>query len=166
MPILLKEDESKFLGDKKFVIPQNIYDHMSKLYNQYYGKKEYKSLPGYKTLVSIVNPNYNNKGNDGMTNGNLPMVTFSFLKKYIHDSSKRNKKSLEYNIAGGDEMLNWANNTLNSARHSVEQVKAVPQTAKPKDDTLNVDKSTNTAKVSGVDIKLESFSNKIKTIIK
>ena len=58
MPIFLKEDEGGKLGAKQFIVPKDIADYMKKLYNQYDGRKEYKNLPGYKRLHSIVNSEY------------------------------------------------------------------------------------------------------------
>ena len=156
MPIFLKEDESHKLGGKNFQMSKDVIDHISKLHNQFDGKKEYKSLPGYKRLQYL----YNN-----------PNIGFSPLKKLDFDLKHMDRKSLQYTMSGGDVVSKWVSNALKSARNGVKEVGMVPEVPKlDKDTSLNIDNSTKQASVGGIDVNIKmenkSFEDAIKEIIK
>lgn len=171
MPIFLKEDEGGKLGAKQFIVPKDIADYMKKLYNQYDGRKEYKNLPGYKRLHSIVNSEYNKQSDKkDRQNGSLPTVSFSDIKRMDFDfrHMPQNDKNIQYVMSGGDKMRDWVRNTLSSARTGVKEVGDVPEVPKlEKDTSLNIDASTNQANVGGIDvnIRMESFEDKIRKTV-
>lgn len=172
MPVLLKEDEGIKLGKKQFILPKNIADHMCNLYNQYDGQKEFKNLPGYKRLHSIVNSKYNQQSDKkDRQETNLPTLSFADVKRMDFDFKHmpQNDKNLQYVMSGGDLMRDWVHNSLSSVRNGVKKVGMVPEVPKlEKDKTLNIDASTNQVKVGKADVNLtsEQFIKKIKKVYK
>lgn len=155
MPIFLREDESEKLGGKSFQMSKDVINYISKLHNQYDGKKEYKSSPGYKRLQYL----YNN-----------PNIGFSPLKKLDFDLKHMDKKSQQYQMSGGDVVSNWASNALKSARNGVKKVDIVPEVPKlEKDTSLDVDDSTKETTVGGIDVNIrmegKSFEDNIRKLI-
>lgn len=170
MPILIKEDEGIKLGGRQFILPHNIADHLYKLYNQYDGQKDFKNLPGYKRLHSIVNSSYNKQSDKkDRQETHLPTLSFADVKRMDFDfrHMPQNDKNLQYVMSGGDLMRDWVRNSLSGVRNGVKKVGVVPEVPKlTKDKTLNVDAATNQAKVGKVEVNLtsESFIKKIKKV--
>lgn len=170
MALILKEDEGVKLGGKQFILPQNIADHMYNLYQQYDGQKEFKKLPGYKRLHSIVNSNYNKQSDKKeRQETKLPTLSFADVKRMDFDFKHmpQNDKNVQYVMSGGDLMRDWVRNSLASVRNGVKKVGIVPEVPKlEKDKTLNVDSATNQVKVGKAEVNLttEDFIRGIKKL--
>ena len=118
MPIFLKE-ANQILKNRSYQIPKDLEKH---LYNtlQQYG--QYKNVDGYKRLNSLLNPNYN-KRSDYSKNGEK-QISHSDLETIDHDlrHMSKNPNDLTRILNGGEEMANFARNTLNRERSQVEPV--------------------------------------------
>ena len=101
------DEENSELRKKRFPIGDGIRKHLRRLLATYEGDK---TLLGYKRLNNLVSAKY---------------ISYFDLKriKNFFDNYLGTKKSDEYNLNGGDEMKWWVENTLRTARKSVDDSK-------------------------------------------
>lgn len=118
MPIFLKE-ANQLLKNRTYQIPKDLEKHLRNTLQQY---GQYKNADGYKRLNSLLNPNYN-KRSDYSKNGEK-QISHSDLETIDHDlrHMSKNPNDLTRILNGGEEMANFARNTLNRERSQVEPV--------------------------------------------
>lgn len=149
MPLII-EDEGKVLGKRQVKVPDKLVNKIKNNLNLF-GK--YKQSKGFKRASSIVDDDYNKRSNkkDKIHNGDKTL-SFSDIKKIDHEYKNMsindddvNAKNLGYILPGGNDMKNWAHDTLRKMRTAVKKVKCVPQVpkleknpAKPKDTNKDI----------------------------
>ena len=118
MPIFLKE-VNQLLKNRSYQIPKDLEKHLRDTLQQY---GQYKNVDGYKRLNSLLDPDYN-KRSDYSKNGEK-LISHSDLTTIDHDlrHMSKNPNDLTRILNGGDEMANFARNTLNRERTQVEPV--------------------------------------------
>ncbi len=118
MPIFLKE-ANQLLKNRTYQIPKDLEKHLRNTLQQY---GQYKNADGYKRLNSLLNPNYN-KRSDYSKNGEK-QISHSDLETIDHDlrHMSKNPNDLTRILNGGEEMANFARNTLNRERSQVEPI--------------------------------------------
>lgn len=134
MPLII-EDEGKLLGKKQAKVPDKLVNKIKRNLNLF---GQYKQSKGFKRASSIVDDNYNKRSNkkDKIHNGDKTL-SFSDIKKIDHEYKNMsindddvNAKNLGFILPGGNDMKNWAHDTLRKMRTAVKKVKAVPPVPK------------------------------------
>ena len=134
MPLII-EDEGKLLGKKQAKVPDKLVDKIKNNLNLF---GQYKKSKGYKRASSIVDDDYNKRSNkkDKIKNGDKTL-SFSDIKKIDHEykdmsinDADANEKNLGFILPGGNDMKNWAHDTLRKMRTAVKKVDAVPPVPK------------------------------------
>lgn len=134
MPLII-EDEGKKFGKRQIKVPDNLVNKIKNNLNLF---GQYKQSKGYKRASSIVDDDYNKRSNkkDKIHNGDKTL-SFSDVKKIDHEyknmsvnDDDANAKNLGFILPGGNDMKNWAHDTLRKMRTAVKKVDAVPQVPK------------------------------------
>ncbi len=134
MPLII-EDEGKLLGKKQAKVPDKLVNKIKKNLNLF---DQYKKSKGYKRASSIVDDDYNkrSKKKDKIHNGDKTL-SFSDIKKIDHEykdmsinDDDANENNLGFILPGGNDMKNWAHDTLRKMRTAVKKVDAVPPVPK------------------------------------
>lgn len=127
MPIFIKENQA--LKNNEYELPKHLEDHLKSTLAKY---GNYSAAKGYKRLNSLVNKDYNKRSDDSY-NGRKK-VSFSDLKRIDHDFRHMSKdpKDFERQMNGGDEMANFARETLRR-----ERTKVLPVLKQKKVETRN-----------------------------
>ena len=101
------------LLNRKFVIPKGIRSYLTGILNSYTGDK---SVEGYKRLNNILE---------------MDSISYNEMKriKNFFDNYKGTQYSSEYTLNGGEPMMNWVNNTLNTATSAIEGFKKAKKDA-------------------------------------
>jgi hypothetical protein len=132
---LIIEDEGKLLGKKQAKVPDKLVNKIKKNLNLF---GQYKKSKGFKRASSIVDDDYNKRSNkkDKIHNGDKTL-SFSDIKKIDHEYKNMsindddvNAKNLGFILPGGNDMKNWAHDTLRKMRTAVKKVPGVPQVPK------------------------------------
>lgn len=147
MPLILNEEEGKLLGKKQVIVPKKLVNKL-KQNKDLFGK--YKKTKGFKRVSAIVDDDYNKRSNrKDKIHTDDKTISFGDLKRIDHDMrhTNPNPHNLEYVLPGGDEMKNWAHDTLRKLRTSVKKVQSVPPVPK-------LEKEPTTPKDLQKDIKL------------
>ena len=156
---ILKEDNQS-LNNKGFFIPDNIQKNLQKRLTSF---GAYKENDGYKRLNSLLNPSYNKRSNRPQKKGEL---SYGEMKRFKHDyEAIPDKKSLNAQIIGGDEMYNWVTSELSSQANTVQQVNKVKKSSNIKKSQIIPTKPIKTIKPNNVDnavITVEEVNRKIK----
>lgn len=170
MPLIF-EDEGKKLSKKQAKVPDKLVNKIKANLNLF-GK--YKQSNGYKRANSIVNKDYNkrSKKKDKIHN-NDKTLSFADIKKIDHEYKKMSVNDADANInnlgfilPGGNDMKNWAHDTLRKMRTAVKKVDAVPQVPKLEKNPLKVTEPEKDIKMGTASVKLtETDSLKKKKII-
>lgn len=154
MPLIINEDEGKKLGKKQVIVPDKLVNKL-KLNKNLFGK--YKKTKGFKRISAIVDDDYNKRSNkkDRIHNDNKT-ISFGDLKRIDHDMRHMspNPHNLEYVLPGGDDMKNWAHDTLGKMRTAVKQVKAVPPVPKLEKNPLKTPDAQKDIKVGNASVRL------------
>ena len=159
MPLII-EDEGKLLGKKQAKVPDKLVNKIKRNLNLF-GK--YKQSKGFKRASSIVDDGYNKRSDkkDKIHNGDKTL-SFSDIKKIDHEYKNMsindddvNAKNLGFILPGGNDMKNWAHDTLRKMRTSVKKVKGVPPVpkleknpVKPKDVNRDIKMGNATVKLT------------------
>lgn len=98
------------LQGKYFNIPQNISEHLLKIYNAYKGPK---NVEGYQRLEELVSKTESKDGN------NISYEQLKLMKNFF-DNYNGSKKGTPYLLNGGTMMKEWVQKTLNSARQDIK----------------------------------------------
>ena len=158
MPLII-EDEGKLLGKKQAKVPDKLVNKIKQNLNLF---GQYKKSKGFKRASSIVDDDYNKRSNkkDKIHNGDKTL-SFSDIKKIDHEYKNMsvndddvNAKNLGYILPGGNDMKNWAHDTLRKMRTAVKKVPGVPQVPK-------LEKNPVKPKDVNKDIKMGSASVKL-----
>ena len=156
---LIIEDEGKLLGKKQAKVPDKLVNKIKKNLNLF---GQYKKSKGFKRASSIVDDDYNKRSNkkDKIHNGDKTL-SFSDIKKIDHEYKNMsindddvNAKNLGFILPGGNDMKNWAHDTLRKMRTAVKKVPGVPQVPK-------LEKNPIKPKDVNKDIKMGSASIKL-----
>ena len=101
------------LLNRKFVIPKGIRSYLTGILNSYTGDK---NVEGYKRLNNILE---------------MDSISYNEMKriKNFFDNYKGTQYSAEYTLNGGEPMMNWVNNTLNTATSAIEGFKKAKKDA-------------------------------------
>jgi hypothetical protein len=91
------------LEGKKFVIPNEILEHLKKTLSSYKGDE---NVRGYERLNTLIK------------DGEVTYYVMKRIKNYF-DSYVGDKYESEYLLNGGDKMKFWVDSTLNKAREFV-----------------------------------------------
>lgn len=101
------------LNNRTFPLPKGIRKHLWNILDNYSGDK---TMDGYKRLNNV-----------------LSMDSVSYLEmkriKNFFDNYKGTPKSAEYILNGGEPMMNWVNNTLNTATSAIHDFKQAKKDA-------------------------------------
>ena len=112
MPIFLNENQS--LNKNSYKLPKFMKKHLQKTVHKY---GDHTDERGYKRLMSMVDPNYNNRSNNKQKN-NEKSITYAELKRWNHElkHSDKSDDNSTYEMNGGDEALNYTQNLLSTTR--------------------------------------------------
>lgn len=167
MPLILNEDESKKLGQRHLILPQNLVDHLTQQANLY-SDKQYHQSKGFKRLKGLLNKDYNDVKGNKKKNHNEHTLTFPEAKRMDFDISLmvQSNENPEYEMIGGDMMRDWLHNAIASMRNSVREVGAVPEVPKLEKKDVKPKDIKKEIKVGGTEIQLENkdFNDKITQI--
>ena len=120
---ILKEGNQSLNG-KNFFIPDNIQKNLQKCLTSY---GQYKDNNGYKRLNSLLNPAYNKRDSKPKGKGEL---SYGEMKRFKHDyETIPDKKSLDAQLVGGDDMYNWVTTELSAQANAVKQVNKVKKSS-------------------------------------
>lgn len=116
MIIFINENEA--LKNKNYQIPKELVNNLKKTLIQY---KNCTTNKGYKRLNTLVNPNYNNRSEKEKKNNE---ISFTDLKRIDYDfrHMDKNPKNLERILNGGEELAQFAKDTLNRERTKVKPI--------------------------------------------
>lgn len=158
MPLIL-EDEGKKLGKRQAKVPDKLVDKIKANLNLF---GNYSQSKGYKRANSIVNKDYNKHSNkkDKIHNDDKTL-SFSDIKKIDHEfkdmsinDSDANVNNLSYILPGGNDMKNWAHDTLRKMRTAVKKVDAVPQVPKLQNNPAKVQTPDKDIKMGSASVRL------------
>ena len=158
MPLII-EDEGKLLGKKQAIVPNKLVKKIKQNLNLF---GQYKKSKGYKRASSIVDDDYNKRSNkkDKIHNGDKT-ISFSDLKKIDHEyknmsinDDDANAKNLGFILPGGNDMKNWAHDTLRKMRTSVKKVQGVPPVPKLEKNPIKPKDVNKDIKMGNATIKL------------
>ena len=169
MPLII-EDEGKLLGKKQAKVPDKLVNKIKQNLNLF---GQYKKSKGFKRASSIVDDDYNKRSSkkDKIHNGDKTL-SFSDIKKIDHEYKNMsvndddvNTKNLGYILPGGNDMKNWAHDTLRKMRTAVKKVPGVPQVpklekspVKPKDVNKDLKMGSATVKLTeSIDYFFENY---------
>lgn len=98
---------NKDLNNRTFPLPKGIRNHLYNTLHDYSGDK---TVDGYKRLNNVLNMN---------------TISYQEMKriKNFFDNYKGTPKSTEFILNGGEPMMNWVNNTLNTATTAIKDFK-------------------------------------------
>lgn len=145
-------EDNQSLNKRGFFIPDNIQKNLQKRLTSL---GQYKENDGYKRLNSLLNPSYNKRSSTPKNKGE---ISYGELKRFKHDyESIPDKKSLNAQIIGGDEMYNWVTSELSSQANAVQQVNKVKKSS-------NIRKSQTIPIKPTKSIKPENVRNAVITI--
>lgn len=101
------------LNNRTFPLAKGIRGHLQKTLDSYDGDK---TVDGYKRLNNILD---------------MDTISYQEMKriKNFFDNYKGTPNSSEYILNGGDAMMNWVNNTLNTATKAVHDFKQAKKDA-------------------------------------
>lgn len=165
MPLIILEDEGKKLGKRQAKVPDKLVDKI-KANLSLFGK--YSQSKGYKRANSIVNKDYNKRSNKkDKVHNNDKTLSFADIKKIDHEykdmsinDNDANANNLGYILPGGNDMKNWAHDTLRKMRTAVKKVDAVPQVPKLEKDNVPQLKPDKDIKMGSASVKLtESYDD-------
>ena len=116
MPIFIKENQA--LKNNSYQIPPKLQKHLKDVLTQY---GQYKNSEGYKRLNNLVNPSYNKRNDKDETKRQL---SFQNLKDIDYDMRHmdKNPNNIQRILNGGEEMAQFAHNTLERERTKVEPI--------------------------------------------
>lgn len=158
MPLII-EDEGKLLVKKQAKVPDKLVNKIKQNLNLF---GQYKQSKGYKRASSIVDDDYNKRSNkkDKVHNGDKTL-SFSDIKKIDHEyknmsvnDDDANEKNLGFILPGGNDMKNWAHDTLRKMRTSVKKVKGVPPVPKLEKEPVKPKDVNKDIKMGSASIKL------------
>jgi len=158
MPLII-EDEGKLLGKKQAKVPDKLINKIKQNLNLF---GQYKQSKGFKRASSIVDDDYNKRSNkkDKIHNGDKTL-SFSDIKKIDHEfknmsinDDDANMKNLGYILPGGNDMKNWAHDTLRKMRTAVKKVKGVPPVPKLEKNPLKVPDAQKDIKMGNASVRL------------
>jgi hypothetical protein len=159
MPLILNEDEGKVLGKKQAKVPDKLVNKIKNNLNLF---GQYKKSKGYKRASSIVDDDYNKRSNkkDKIKNGDKTL-SFSDIKKIDHEfknmsinDDDANENNLGFILPGGNDMKNWAHDTLRKMRTAVKKVNAVPPVPKLEKKPLKTPDTQKDIKVGNASVRL------------
>lgn len=124
MPIFIKENQE--LKNNMYEIPDKLEKHLKQTLSKF---KNYTQNKGYKRLNSLVNPEYNKRSNKEDQFKDGKHIPYGEVKKIDHEfrHMSKNPNNLQRILNGGDEMANFAKDTLNKERTKVKPTDIVPQ---------------------------------------
>ena len=152
------------LNNRTFPLAKGIRKHLQHTLDNYTGDK---TIDGYKRLNNLLN---------------MDSISYHEMKriKNFFDNYKGTPKSTEFILNGGEQMMNWVNNTLNTATKAVHDFKQAKKDAgisnafiKPHDKQRQIRKDKPTiAKIQSKDVARKlgdnnaiRFENKSRKII-
>ena len=159
MPLILNEDEGKVLGKKQAKVPDKLVNKIKNNLNLF---GQYKKSKGYKRASSIVDDDYNKRSNkkDKIKNGDKTL-SFSDIKKIDHEfknmsinDDDANEKNLGFILPGGNDMKNWAHDTLRKMRTAVKKVNAVPPVPKLEKNPAKIKDVNKDIKMGNANVRL------------
>lgn len=159
MPLIINEDEGKVLGKKQAKVPDKLVNKIKNNLNLF---GQYKKSKGYKRASSIVDDDYNKRSNkkDKINNGDKTL-SFSDVKKIDHEfknmsinDDDANEKNLGFILPGGNDMKNWAHDTLRKMRTAVKKVNAVPPVPKLEKNPAKVKDINKGVKMGNANVRL------------
>ena len=163
MPLII-EDEGKLLGKKQAKVPDKLVNKIKKNLNLF-GK--YKKSKGFKRASSIVDDDYNKRSNkkEKIHNGDKTL-SFSDIKKIDHEFKNMsindddvNAKNLGFILPGGNDMKNWAHDTLRKMRTAVKKVEGVPPVPKLEKEPIKPKDVNKDIKMGSANVKLTESEN-------
>lgn len=96
------------LKNRVFDIPDNVFNSIHKVFTSL----EDKSIDGTQRAKNLMR---------------TKKVTYGQLKRILHDLENEETPLIQYNLAGGDEMKNWAREFLDGERDLIEKNKKSQQ---------------------------------------
>lgn len=159
MPLILNEDEGKVLGKKQAKVPDKLVNKIKNNLNLF---GQYKKSKGYKRASSIVDDDYNKRSNkkDKIKNGDKTL-SFSDIKKIDHEfknmsinDDDANENNLGFILPGGNDMKNWAHDTLRKMRTAVKKVNAVPPVPKLEKNPAKIKDVNKDIKMGNANVRL------------
>jgi len=96
------------LKNRNFQIPDNVFNYIHKVFTSL----EDKSVDGTQRAKNLLR---------------TKNVSYAQLKRIIHDLESGSLPLIQYNLAGGDEMLNWGRTFLDGERDLIEKNKKSQQ---------------------------------------
>ena len=154
MPIIIMEDEGKLLNKKQVIVPDKLVNKL-KLNKSLFGK--YKNTKGFKRVSAIVDDDYNKRSDKkDRIHTDDKTISFSDLKRIDHDMrhTAPNPNNLEFILPGGNDMKNWAHDTLRKMRTSVKKVKAVPPVPKLQKEPTKPKEANKDIKIGNATVRL------------
>ena len=106
-------EENQYLNNRTFPLAKGIRNHLRNTLNSYNGDK---TVDGYKRLNNVLE---------------MDSISYYEMKriKNFFDNYKGTSKSAEFILNGGEPMMNWVNNTLNTATKAVRDFKQAKKDA-------------------------------------
>lgn len=106
-------ESNKELNNRTFPLPKGIRKHLKNTLDNYHGDK---TIDGYKRLNNVLS---------------MDSISYHEMKriKNYFDNYKGTYKSDEFILNGGEPMMTWVNNTLNSATNAIKDFKQAKKDA-------------------------------------
>jgi len=101
---------NKDLKNRVFKLPDNVFDYIHKVFTSL----EDKTVDGTQRAKNLLR---------------TKNLSYSQLKRIIHDLENGNLSLLQYKLAGGDLMLQWGKDFLNGERQLIKNNKKSKQRA-------------------------------------
>lgn len=101
---------NKDLKNRVFKLPNNVFDYIHKVFTSL----EDKTVDGTQRAKNLLR---------------TKNLSYSQLKRIIHDLENGNLSLLQYKLAGGDLMLQWGKDFLNGERQLIKNNKKSKQRA-------------------------------------
>jgi len=98
------------LKDRVFKVPDDVFNYIHKVFTSLENKKV-DGTQRAKNLLRTKN------------------VTYAQIKRIIHDLENTDSKSIQYQLSGGELMLNWGKTHLNGERQLIKNNKKSEQRA-------------------------------------
>jgi hypothetical protein len=98
------------LKNRVFKLPDDVFNFIHKIFTSL----EDKTIVGTQRAKNLLRTRN---------------LSYSQLKAIIHDLENGDPNSIQYKLAGGELMLNWAKNHLNGERQMVKNIKKSKQRA-------------------------------------
>lgn len=110
--------EHNELDGRTVYLPRELVKHLSQVLAHY---GEYKDTDGYKRLMHILNPQYNDKSGESIVD-NRPHIEYGELRRIKHffDNYKGKIGDSVYELNGGAQLRSWVEDMLSGMRNGAK----------------------------------------------